>query len=423
MKKIRIILGMASGLVIAGLTGCGEPEPEVDLVYQKRLDYIVYNHEFRDYGTKANRDDFLSKPPSWTLLLKIPETPIIEVWDAKHDQPQVMFTYGRDATVYTMNLNGTDVRQLLHRDELGELPYRGFTQRSPNGRYLALNYYASVAQSCAVYDLKMREVVAKVDSCFSATFTQDSEQFYFTESRQVQKIDLETRKKSYVFDGPIHVGNEVFYPKRHQRGFALDEKNDRFIWTVSPKDNRGEVIQIAQLVFKLSDMSLIGKQSYLSEDCQTGFGRNPVSNYFVCSNKGKNRVKGVSHKYNDIYSFIDPSKVVEEAPYEMRVILQKQKWYAERFGHALLRFRQQDEPGMFDRLKYHYVFITADRSSGYYQLNKLNYFIPPKIAKDFANYDLRPFFPTIPTQEQYDESLQRQLKEREKKLTGKRNKS
>lgn len=404
---------MALVLVMVGLTGCGEPEPEVDLVYQNRLDYIVDNHEFRSFTSEARRDKFLSKPPSWTLLLKIPETSIIEAWDAKHDQPQVMFTYGRDATVYTMNLNGTDVRQLLHRDELGELPYGGFTQRSPDGRYLALEYFASVGQSCALYDLKTRDVVSKMDACFPGVFTRNSEAFYYSgfNDSQPKRIDLSTGKKSNVLSGPVNIGDDIYDPKYSTSTFTLDETNERFIWTVKPNRNKRDSIDREQLVFKLSDMSLLGKENYLAEQCERGFVSSPDTQFMVCND---------NNPY-EVFSFSDPKEKLEDAPEQY--VIQRSNWYAKRLGNGLLRFRQQGEPGMFDMLKYTYLLETKDSSWGYTHLNKLNYFIPPEIAKDFANYDLRPFFPTIPTQEQYDESLQRQLKEREEKLAGKRNKS
>ncbi|MFW7526312.1 hypothetical protein ACODM8_19550 [Vibrio ostreicida] len=398
IKKTRLALSTVLVLALAAGGAYWLSQPQVDPEYQKRLDFIVESREFGRARAHA------AKLPHWGIVFSIPENPPVEVWNAVHQQPQVMFSYGDDNDVYTMNLNGTDARLLLSRKELGHIPYRGFTQRSANGRYLALEYFGVVGKDCAVFDLKTREVIAKVDACFNATFSEDSQSFYYIDTRQPQplKLDLDSRMTSPVFEGPVTtLDNVTYYPTGVTNALALDEVNDRFIWTVRyPAKKLGE-FQREQLVFRLSDMSLIGKQAYLSERCETGYTRGPVAEYLMCS-------KGASYA---LYSFTNPSHKLEEAP--ERYVLQRGQWYAKRSGNRLLRYRQPDEQGMFDGITYYYVMFTGEGPGKYWKPINNNYYIPAAIRKDFKQYDLRPFFPPIPTQAEYDQSYQRQLRERQ----------
>ncbi|MFW7526313.1 hypothetical protein ACODM8_19555 [Vibrio ostreicida] len=399
IKKTRLALSTVLVLALAAGGAYWLSQPQVDPEYQKRLDFIVESREFGRARAHA------PKIPHWGIVFSIPENPPVEVWNTVLQQPQVMFSYGDDGDLYTMNLNGTDVRLLLSRKELGHIPYGGFTQRSANGRYLALHYFGLVGQNCAVFDLKTREVVAKLSKCLSATFSQDSATFYYS-NRGPKKINLATRERLSVFDETFKVGDETYYPRANHHGFGIDEINDRYIWMAidqapSAVNEFGIYSQLTQFVFRLSDMSFIGKQAYLSEPCETGYTRGPVAEYLMC---------GDSKPYK-LYSFTNPSHKLEEAP--ERYVLQRGQWYAKRSGNRLLRYRQPDEQGMFDGISYYYVMFTGEGPGDYWNPIKNNYYIPAAIRKDFKQYDLRPFFPPIPTQAEYDQSYQRQLRERQ----------
>ncbi|PMN47956.1 hypothetical protein BCT31_24105 [Vibrio lentus] len=388
MKKIII----GSTIVAALLAGAGvihwQSKPSMDKNYISNLRGIVKSTSY------SNQRDTISKIRGWQIEIEPLEGVPREEWNATHTQPQVMFNYGPDSTIYTMNLDGTDVLLLLHRDEFGGLPADGKIQRSPDGRYLAFRYYGA-GVNCAVYDLKKRETIVKAELCTSATFTQDSKEFYFTDSdsRNPQRLELESRNRSDVFQSTIRVGKETFNPLRDGYGFFIDQFNDRFIYKVRKIDEAGKRGTEQQLVFRFSDMSLLGKKEYLVPECLTYFTKGAQQKYLTCN----------QYKPYDLYSLEDPQKKIEQVP--ERYVLQRGKWYAEVFGNRVVRMKQPGEDGMFDGLGYYYALKTGDGEFDYDPLYWLYFYIPSDMYKNFENMDLRPFMPAIPTKAQFDELL------------------
>ncbi|UTZ24994.1 TolB family protein [Vibrio campbellii] len=389
MKKIII----GSTIVAALLAGAGflhwQSKPQMDETYKRNLGYTVTSTLF------SKQRESLSKIRGWQIDIETLEGAPKEEWNATHTQPQVMFNYGPDSTIYTMNLDGTDVRLLLHRDEFGELPAGGNDiQRSPDGRYLAFRYYGYGAwANCAVYDLKKRETIVKAEFCTSATFTQDSKEFYFidSDSRNPQRLELESRSRSDVFQSAIHVDKETFNPLRDGYAFFIDQVNDRFIYKVrkiDDADNRGPD---QQLVFRFSDMSLLGKKEYLAPECLTRFTKGALQKYLSCNRR----------EPYDLYSLEDPQKKIEKVP--ERYVLQRGKWYARANGNRVVRLKQPGEVGMFDGLSYNYALKTGEGEFDYDRLHRLSFFIPSNMYADFESMDLRPFMPAIPTKAQFDE--------------------
>ncbi|WP_258075220.1 TolB family protein [Vibrio hyugaensis] len=342
MKKIII----GSTIVAALLAGAGvlhwQSKPSMDKDYISNLRGIVQSTSY------SNQRDTISKIRGWQIDIETLEGVPKEEWNAKHTQPQVMFHHGPDSTIYTMNLDGTDVRLLLHRDEFGELPSNGRTQRSPDGRYLSFLYYYA-GNSCAVYDLKKRETVAKMGACSSATFTADSKAFYFTNLRDgnPKRLELDSRITSDVFTGPIIIDGESYEPRRDGNGFFIDEVHDRFIYKIKKMDESGNRGPRQQLVFRFSDMSLLGKKEYLSPECLSYFTKGSQQRYLTCN----------QYKPYELYSLEDPQEKIEQVP--ERYVLQRGKWYAEVFGNRVVRLKQPGEAGMFDGLGYYYALKTG----------------------------------------------------------------
>ncbi|PMN48119.1 hypothetical protein BCT31_23940 [Vibrio lentus] len=386
MKKIII----GSTIVATLLAGAGvlhwQSKPQMGEAYKRNLGYTVTSTLF------SKQRESLSKIRGWRIDIETLEGVPKEEWNAMHTQPQVMFHYGPDSTIYTMNLDGTDVRLLLHRDEFGELPSDGRTQRSPDGRYLSFLYYYA-GNSCAVYDLKKRETVAKMGACSSATFTADSKAFYFTNLRDgnPKRLELESRTTSDVFTGPIIIDGESYEPRRDGNGFFIDEAHDRFIYKIKKMDESGNRGPSQQVVFRFSDMSLLGKKEYLSPECLYHFTKGALQKYLACN----------QFKPYDLYSLEDPHKQIEQVP--ERYVLQQGKWYAKLFGNRVVRLKQPGEAGMFDGLSYNYALKTGDGEFDYDRLYWLYLYIPSDMYKNFENMDLRPFMPAIPTKAQFDE--------------------
>ncbi|WP_394134626.1 TolB-like translocation protein [Aliivibrio fischeri] len=384
--------------------GCGnDTQKEAERLYQENLDYVVSDLEFdkMDYST-----------PDWLTLITIPEKPVLDKWDKLYSQPQIMFHYGEDSTIYIMNMNGTDVRLLLHRDELGKLPApTGFTQRSNTGRYLLLDYYAMAGTNCAVFDLENREIVSDTNACYGATFSQDDRYFYYMSygsELYPHRVDLEKKVTTNVLPDEVEVGRDVFYPKARDSGsFFVDDANDRFVWSLSSDIARKQPDLPRTVVFRLSDMKLLGRQEYLPENCEGGHGYHMDKRYFVCGREYAT------------YRMSDPMTLVENSPYDE--MIQRGKWYMDSDGRDVYRYKQPGESGMFNKVKYIYK-IKPKGSEDYadYKLpGKFSAYLPPNLVNDFDNMDLGVFFPVIPTQAQYQESYQRQLKERKETNNGK----
>ncbi|WP_104040136.1 TolB family protein [Vibrio hyugaensis] len=389
MKKIII----GSTIIAALLAGAGvlhwQSKPSMDKDYISNLRGIVQSTSY------SNQRDTISKIRGWQIDIGNLEGAPKEEWNATHIQPQVMFNYGPDSTIYTMNLDGTNVRLLLHRNEFGELPAGGNDiKRSPDGRYLAFRYYGA-GVNCAVYDLKKRETIVKAELCTSATFTQDSKEFYFidSDSRNPQRLELESRNRSDVFRSTIRVDKETFNPLRDGYAFFIDQVNDRFIYKVRKIDDSGNRGPDQQLVFRFSDMSLLGKKEYLAPECLTRFTKGALQKYLACNKR----------EPYDLYSLEDPQKKIEQVP--ERYVLQRGKWYADAYGNRVVRLKQPGEVGMFDGLSYNYALKIGSGEFDYKKLNRINFYIPADICEDFENMDLRPFMPPIPTKAQFDELL------------------
>ncbi|MBP3140051.1 hypothetical protein ACTFQF_22000 [Aliivibrio fischeri] len=384
--------------------GCGsDTKTEAERLYNRNLDFFVKGTEFR--GRDINRTF-----PSLIPLI-IPENPVLDKWNQLYSQPQIMFHYGEDSTIYIMNMNGTDVRLLLHRDELGKLPApTGFTQRSNTGRYLLLDYYGMAGTRCAVFDLENREIVSDVKACHGAEFSQDDRYFYYINTGSKfypHRVDLETKVTTDVLPDEVVVDGQVFYPQGDTGSFTIDEANDRFIWSLSSDIARKQADLPRTVVFRLSDMKLLGRQEYLPENCESGNTYHMDKRYFVCG------------RDNETYLVSDPMTLVENAPYDE--MIQRGKWYMDSDGSKVYRYKQPGENGMFDKIKYNYrIMLKGSKDYADYKLpGKFSAYLPPNLADDFDNMDLGVFFPAIPTQTQYQEAYQRVLKERKEANNGK----
>ncbi|MFS1463689.1 hypothetical protein BCT35_24805 [Vibrio lentus] len=389
MKKIII----GSTIIAALLTGAGvvhwQSKPSMDKNYISNLRGIVQSTSY------SNQRDTISKIRGWQIDIETLEGVPREEWNAKHIQPQVMFNYGSDSTIYTMNLDGSDVRLLLNRGDVGELPVGGNTQRTANGRYVAFNYSSFGSRYCMVYDLKDREILAKMDACHSGTFNLDSSKYYYLNFQDGNPyfLDLKTKKNKHIFEGELQVNGEIWNPSKDGVAFIIDQLNGRFIYSVAKRDDSGERGKVKQLVFSFPAMTFINQERYVADQCQQGYTRGPIYSYIVCGDQ----------KPYELFSFQTPNDKLEDSP--ERYPLQRGKWYARAYGNRLVRLKQPEEIGMFDGLSYYYALKIGSGEFDYKKLNRINFYIPADIYEDFENMDLRLFMPPIPTKAQFDELL------------------
>ncbi|CAE6940492.1 hypothetical protein JHL08_25610 [Vibrio campbellii] len=389
MKKIIIGSTIVAVLVAGAGVAHWQSKPQMDKNYKTNLSYIIENLSFGKHTGEV------AKIRGWRIVIDPLEGAPVEEWNATHTQPQVMFNYGSDSNMYTMNLDGSDVRLLLSRDEVGELPEGGNTQRTADGRYVAFNYSSFGGRHCLVYDLKNREILAKMDACHSGTFTLDSSKYYYLNFQDGNPyfLDLKTKKPKHTFEGELEVNGEIWNPSKDGVAFIIDQLNGRFIYSVAKRDGRGERGKVKQLVFSFPEMTFINQEKYVADQCQEGYTRGPIYSYMMCGDR----------KPYELFSFQTPNEKLEESP--ERYPLQRGKWYARAYGNRLLRLKQPEEVGMFDGLSYYYALKIGSGEFDYKKLNRINFYIPADIYEDFENMDLRPFMPAIPTKAQFDELL------------------
>ncbi|MHC6528737.1 hypothetical protein ACX806_14750, partial [Vibrio proteolyticus] len=227
---------------------------------------------------------------------------------------------------------------------------------------------------------------------------------YYSDSspihRQPIRITLGTGKSDDLMPDDFVINGVTYYPSTETQTFMVNEVLNLLIWSGAKENASGEIIERVQASFDLDTLNLKEVKNYLTPDCQDGFSHNPNVNYFICGYSTRNE--------NKVFSFLKPNEEIENAP--VRNVIELNAWYFEAKGNQLLRYRQSNESGMFDTIKYNYG-IELDKGNSSYRLNFLNLFISHNLKKRIDSMDLRTVFPSIPTKEQYDASYQRQLKE------------
>ncbi len=107
---------MAGALVLGGCDA--SPSSPYDAKYMETLDLIV---KYREFSKAKNAKTRIN---SWNLDVDIPDNPPLETWDAQHEMPQLMMMLRNPQNnvvlgLYSMNLNGTNVRTLVTTQEIG----------------------------------------------------------------------------------------------------------------------------------------------------------------------------------------------------------------------------------------------------------------------------------------------------------------
>jgi hypothetical protein len=115
-----------------------------------------------------------------------------------------------------------------------------------------------------------------------------------------------------------------------------------------------------------------------------------------------------------LYAYNAPKTLIEKAP--ANVTIQPGKFYLSNKkvqSSYIFRYRQEGEAGKFESMRFSYKMNYTDKD--YTIALGLNLFIPESMLANFEQRDLRPLFPHIPTEQEYQASYQRQLAERNDK--------
>ena len=396
-KYVAMVLGVAA---VVGVTYWSKQRLVEPSAYQKQLDRHVEGRELSSWGAKRPKDQ-----TSWSIAVSMPEIVPAEQWDRAHTQPQLMFKYGDKSTVYTMNFDGTEVRKLFDRYDLGDkITKTGTVTRSPNGRYVSLKYSGPASTDCAVYDLKDKKLVATYDNCYGRQFSLDSQYLYFTGNLGVpSRLILATGETVELTPEVLELNGEK-YSSFNTSSIGVNEAQDRLTWTINRMNLNGlgaKVLGRDQLVYRLSDMTLLGKEEFWTPLCAQGYRRSPDYRYFVC----------IKDRRNYIYDFDKPTELVEQAPEAF--VLKLGQWYVDWEGKYVRRLRLNDEQGKYESIRYYYRVYHSNEDST--KLWGLRAYVPLAMAKQLDDLDLSKAMPHIPTEEEYQATYQRLLAARNKK--------
>ncbi|KKC97830.1 hypothetical protein [Photobacterium halotolerans] len=378
-KTAKITLGV-TGLGILSLTGLYAyklMKDPYDDEYMEKLKLIV---EFREIHKIKNRFN------SWSIYVDIPDEIQKENWDRPQIMPQVQFYENRK--MYTMNINGTDVRLLFTGEEIGGLPEIGglsFPARSPDGRYVVTTIQPKTFNySCVIYDLKERQKKVMVDGrCINYDWDKNSKGVYFVGGKSwnepfyfnVQSGLLKPLKPHTDDLGGLSYNQDLYGGLRTPDG-------NKFIRLVKEEVLENNQNLKKEILFELPSMSYIGNQDYFPQDCFKGIRVSINKKFFTCSDGTKN-----------YYSFNDPKKVVSNNSEDLIIIADK--WFNLDEG-ILSRLKVPGDNSPLESIEY--LYLDKKTKS---RINKYSIYITDEIIDtDFSN-----FFPPMPSDEIYKKAL------------------
>ncbi|UTM59794.1 hypothetical protein L4174_017125 [Photobacterium sp. CCB-ST2H9] len=398
-KKIKLILSMVGLgiLATAGTYAYIQAQSPYNDEYMENLEIIVKNREIRGLKRKSH---------SWIINIDIPEPLILEKWDAKHIMPQIQFYStsrmgNKNGDFFTMNMNGSDVRLLFTREEIGGVPERRGTSRpsrSPNGRFIITAVQQDAFNfTCALFDLKKREVKNLGDGrCFNFDWEKDSngiyfvggdnwsQPFYFDVAHDELK-DLVPSNRSELAD--LNYEDDIVGGRRSADGkyFIRQLKHD--VINNSPELGR-------HVIFKLPEMKYISRENVFPKECNDGQQISADGQYFTCV---------FSKDGNHYYRLDEPQLSLGNAiePW----IIQASRWYMLDNTNAILRVSQNSDDSPLEDLLYIYKSRNSD-----YEIGPLSYFIPESLINKSDNINLYQYFPPMPNETLYQEALNNVLK-------------
>ena len=388
--KSKIMLGIGGLAVACGLVAGYSflnKQPQVDEEYMKKLDVIV---ELRErYGRK-------DRLHSWKLYLDLPEVPIREQWNAEHSMPQIMprikYPGDKNYSLYSMNMNGTDLRLMMTPEEIGgSIEMRGLSRpsRSPDGRFVLLSVaYGFFTFNCVVYDLKDQKAFEiGNDRCLQFEWLDDGSAAYFAMGGEAWRFDAATKTAEMLMPEEGSYNEELDYDRFY--GMRLSSDKQYLIRTVPYQEAEKNPDIGAYGVFKLPEMAYLGRSDYYTEECDNGLAHSIDRKYFTCTTTGSKA---------NYYDLDNVQEVVGVAP--QRWIIQDNRWFMPDNSHSVIRVRDQENTEI-PALRYIYKVET-----GFDLAAALGFYLPKNLRDDFEQRDFREFFPPLPTPEVYEKAKQ-----------------
>ncbi|QUJ69421.1 hypothetical protein KDD30_21925 (plasmid) [Photobacterium sp. GJ3] len=344
---------------------------------------------------------------AWPIFVDIPQGTKIEEWNSELNLPQIQFFYKGNENIgkgslYTMNLDGSDVRILFSQEEIGGVPeIRGLSRpsRSPDGRYIITSIQPRAFRfSCAVYDLKIRE---KIDlgkgRCYNFNWNSESNGVYYIGGNSWQSpyyFDLNKRKLVELNPDKDNFFEDLSFKSDLAGGYPIDN-NKFFIRQVKGDENKLNKYYGKGFRFKLPEMTYVGVENYYPDGCNYGQNLSADGKYFTC-------VYAKSGKY--YYSKDNPDSIVGEAREEL--IIQAGKWYMKENSNTIYRHIRDDIKTPLSGI--YYAFKESKSKD---IIHHLSYFLPENLKDNYKVKDFGQYFPPIPDYDIYKIALNEIQKE------------
>ena len=387
MKRFTLGLVVVSTL-FSSYSWSNDEENNIPLDEQQQIDQMVEERSFPKFKGESTETRVTKNPMDWELYVDMSGEHPLEKWDAQHEQPQLMFYYQPLSAFYIMNLNGSDVRKLPINEEIPRFYNSDGVLRSPTGQYFS--------QNRSLYDLKTGDKLAIEELSRVYSFSADGISAYVAINNLPYKLNLQSLEKTPMLPESVEIKGITSSPKKRNRGVIVDETNDRFYW-IAEQGN-----YYYYTTYRLSDASIDERR--IEGDCKYDDGdevKNEVDKFVLCGlgKRAGNHISTdpLSYDYND-FQWITKNKVWESGKPSRPL--------------KVVRNKQPEESGWFDKVVYHYSFYNTEREDVIVPNDlSASIFISQSSLEKINSTNLASFFPAIPTRADYEESYQRQFKD------------
>lgn len=381
-------------------------------------------------------DGWTSEKTDWILEVADPRTAPLAQWDNPGEKPQIITQIYRaenrkQAGLYTMNLDGSNLQTLLTPEEVGSLV--GFTknlrpQRSPNGRFLFFNMglFASL-KGCAVADLKTRQIERFGGGCNFGGWLPDSSKAYMSQLGKAYEFDTKSMVMSEL---PLALPNpdspelrkkwlegnwgDLAYDKI-KRVRLLNDGKELLVKTSTSRSKKvlGRADKETNLVYQVGDWQHYKEERYYPKECYLAEERrkyNAFAEYIYWREDGGAFTCNTKDGYRS-FNTRATDKAIPLASKDSRYALQLGVLSGKDAPTPrLYRARQADESSPIDVLAYQYKPPVEGDS-----VNGFSLFVPASLQPDFSDYDLRQELPALPSHSQFKAAYARYLAYQEQK--------
>ncbi|MCG9677062.1 hypothetical protein [Vibrio sp. Isolate24] len=350
-----------------------------------------------------------SAAASWHLTVADPRTAPLAQWDKPGDKPQIMTQIyveenQKQAGLYTMNLDGTNLQTLLTAGEVKGLvswTKNLRVQRSPNGRYVFFNTGLFAQQKgCVLADLKTRQIERFGGDCNFGGWLPDSSKAYVSTLGKAYQLDTKAMKMSLLplalpYPDTSEV-NEVWLDGNEHgidqiKRVRLINNGAQLLVKVKTRYNMGYLNRAATsryLSYQVGDWQNYQQAEFYPQECIREdyiYWREDGGAFSCNTSKGYR-----AYNAND---FSQSALMADGTRYPLQLGNFSGK---EALTPRFTRVRESDEISPIDSLRYFYQLANSrDKMIGF------SFYVPPALSQGFNQYDLVQDLPALPTYSQY----------------------